>query len=118
MKKYLMMGIAALALASCSKDEITYINPDVQKYETAFIERFGQPAPDHTWGFGAETRALTRAQINVNGNLWESCPEVGSTEEDDVVAYVTGLNPKPKSPCSVIIPNSDITIISFQVYYI
>ena len=34
-----MMGIAALALASCSKDEITYINPDVQKYETAFIDK-------------------------------------------------------------------------------
>lgn len=97
MKKYLMMGIAALALASCSKDDITYINPDVQKYETAFIDRFGQPSPNHTWGFGPETRALTRAQINVNGNLWESCPEVGSTEEDDVVAYVTGLNPKPNT---------------------
>ena len=98
MKKYLMMGIAALALASCSKDEVTYVNPDVQKYETAFINRFGQPNPNQTWGFSANaSRALTRAQINVNGNLWESCPEVGSTEEDDVVAYVTGLNPKPNT---------------------
>ena len=99
MKKYLMLSLAAIAFASCSKDDITYINPDVQKYETAFVNRFGQPASTHTWGFGtAGTRAaFTRAQINVNGNLWESCPEVGSTEEDDVVAYVTGLNPKPNT---------------------
>ena len=97
MKKYLMMGIAALALASCSKDDITYVNPDEAKYEMVFVNRFGTPNPNHTWGFGSSTRAFTRAQINVNGNLWESCPEVGSTEEDDVVAYVTGLNPKPNT---------------------
>ena len=69
MKKYLMMGIAALALASCSKDDITYINPDVQKYETAFVDRFGQPSPDHTWGFGSDTRAFTRGAAP-NANEW------------------------------------------------
>ena len=70
MKKYLMMGIAALALASCSKDEVTYINPDVQKYETAFINRFGQPNSNQTWGFSADaTRAMTRGH-NADGNMW------------------------------------------------
>lgn len=64
MKKYLMLSLAAIAFASCSKDDITYINPDVQKYETAFVNRFGQPASTHTWGFGtAGTRAaFTRSQ--------------------------------------------------------
>lgn len=71
MKKYLMMGIAALALASCSKDDITYINPDVQKYETAFVDRFGQPSPDHTWGFGSDSRAFTRSAYP-NANQWAS----------------------------------------------
>ena len=55
MKKYLMMGIAALALASCSKDDITYINPDEAKYEMVFVNRFGTPNPNHTWGFGSST---------------------------------------------------------------
>jgi hypothetical protein len=69
MKKYLMMGIAALALASCSKDDITYINPDEAKYEMVFVNRFGTPNPNHTWGFGPETRALTRG-VFANGNEW------------------------------------------------
>jgi len=69
MKKYLMMGIAALALASCSKDDITYINPDEAKYEMVFVNRFGTPNPNHTWGFGPSTRALTRG-VFANGNEW------------------------------------------------
>lgn len=108
MKKYLMMGIAALALASCSKDDITYINPDVQKYETAFIDRFGQPAPDHTWGFGAETRALTRG-VFANGNEWaandrDDCkyrvPPALTTDQIAVVKkyFQTVKNPEYQDP--------------------
>ena len=69
MKKYLMMGIAALALASCSKDDITYINPDEAKYEMVFVNRFGTPNPNHTWGFGSASRAFTRSE-NANANEW------------------------------------------------
>ena len=69
MKKYLMMGIAALALASCSKDDITYVNPDEAKYEMVFVNRFGTPNPNHTWGFGSETRAFTRGAAP-NANEW------------------------------------------------
>ncbi len=71
MKKYLMMGIAALALASCSKDDITYVNPDEAKYEMVFVNRFGTPNPNHTWGFGSETRAFTRSAYP-NANQWAS----------------------------------------------
>lgn len=67
-----MTGVAALAFAatftSCSKSDDLYNanqqNEDMAKaYQTAFVERFGQPAPDHTWGFEttASTRALTRS---------------------------------------------------------
>lgn len=69
MKKYLMMGIAALALASCSKDDITYINPDEAKYEMVFVNRFGTPNPNHTWGFGPSTRAFTRG-FYADANEW------------------------------------------------
>ena len=76
MKKYLMTGIAALAMCaaftSCSKDtEFEQITPEqtVQaNYDAAFIKAFGQPAANQTWGFGTNT---TRA-FDVNGNEWHT----------------------------------------------
>ena len=80
MRKQLMTGVAAaaicLGLASCSRYDFTPISEGEQayvNYENAFIEKFGEPAPDQTWGFGsadangggvaqgAITRAATRA---------------------------------------------------------
>lgn len=75
MKKYLMTGIAAVAMCaaftSCSKDtefeQVTQEQLDEQKaqqitnaYNQAFIKTFGQPASNQTWGFGA-TRGITRS---------------------------------------------------------
>ena len=60
MKKYLMTGIAALAMGSmftsCSHDMSLY-NGDgtkavVDKYEQAFVDAYGEPAANQTWGFG------------------------------------------------------------------
>lgn len=80
MRKQLMTGVAAAAIclgfASCSRYDFTPISEGEQayvNYENAFIEKFGEPAPDQTWGFGsaeannggaaqgAATRAATRA---------------------------------------------------------
>ena len=68
MKKYLMTGVAALAMCagftSCSHDvdgmsqeELSeyYAQKIVETYEKAFIENIGQPAPNQDWGFGATT---------------------------------------------------------------
>jgi len=74
MKKYLMTGIAALAMGglftSCGPNMDTYGgNPAdyvKQSYEQKFIQAFGEPAWDQTWGFGsstatvATTRGMTR----------------------------------------------------------
>ena len=78
MKKYLMTGMAALAICaaftSCSKDTNVY-NPDQPKqdiqatYEQNFIKVFGQPAANQDWGFGSV--AKTRA-VDVNGNEWHT----------------------------------------------
>ena len=85
MKKYLMTGIAAVAMCaaftSCSK-ELSSLSPEEQenlvaqqmfsKYENAFIAVFGQPAPDQEWGFGtlnSNARAMTRVE-NANANEW------------------------------------------------
>ena len=76
MKKYLMGGIAAVAICaaftSCSKSNELFdqnaaeqakqqeqVNKMNENYEKAFINTFGQPSPTHTWGFGA-TKASTR----------------------------------------------------------
>lgn len=62
MKKYLMTGLAAVALSgffsACSKDmesgeQITAEFNILEKYENAFVARFGQPAANQDWGFGS-----------------------------------------------------------------
>lgn len=107
MKKYLMTGVAALAFAatftSCSNHDGAEYNPEAQvrdSYKTAFVKTFGQPASSQDWGFGslsgAATRAATRTLVNVNGNLWETCPNLltasetgtGKSEETMVYEYV------------------------------
>lgn len=83
MKKYLMIGLAALAFASCAKHDFeTMTQEQIVKaeYKANFVQQFGQPASNQTWGFGS-TRAFTRANvtygynetsdgINANANEW------------------------------------------------
>lgn len=65
MKKYLMIGLAALAFASCSKNDFvttTQADIDKAKYDQAFMNYIGgRPASNQDWGFGTGTRAFTRA---------------------------------------------------------
>ena len=66
MKKYLMTGIAALAMGgmftSCTQDMSIYSGSQAdyvkQSYEQKFIQAFGEPAPNQTWGFGSETATV------------------------------------------------------------
>ena len=61
---------AAMTISSCSSNEIEPMSASdlaQAKYEQAFIERFGEPSPTQTWGFGTvdtksfgfSTRAIT-----------------------------------------------------------
>ena len=102
MKKYLMTGIAALALCagftSCSHDLDSYSPEEIQqleaqkiveKYNKAFEATFGKPKANHNWGFGPTAAARTRG-VDVNHNQWyntgEGIPAVyGTLEEDPVV---------------------------------
>ena len=90
MKKYLMTGIAALALCvgftSCSHDleqlsqeEIDELNAKkiVDNYNKAFVAVFGQPAANQDWGFtasGTRTRAITVPGTN---DVYEKFPSSG-----------------------------------------
>ena len=80
MKKYLMTGIAAVAMCaaftSCSHDvePVTQEQLDqleaekvFKNYEKAFIATFGQPAANQTWGFSGA--GFTRSE-NANANEW------------------------------------------------
>lgn len=73
MKKYLMTGIAAVALCaaftSCSHEEgfSTLEEAKTAQYEAAFIEAFGKPAANQDWGFGITSRTRT---ADTNGNEW------------------------------------------------
>ena len=72
MKKYLMIGFAAVAFAACSNHDFeTYTPEQVVKaeYDAKFIAEFGKPGPQQDWGFGATTRAFTRGS-NDNKNQW------------------------------------------------
>jgi hypothetical protein len=86
MKKYLMTGIAALAMCfgftSCSHDiepasqeDLNNLEAEqiVNAYNQAFIKTFGQPAANQTWGFGTSyTRALSDMTpgASKNRNQW------------------------------------------------
>ena len=125
MKKYLMTGIAAIAMCaaftSCSHDVDPVSQEDLNKieaqkivegYKTAFVQVFGQPAADQDWGFGSV--AKTRAW-NVNGNQWhdgvnynyEYDAKVTTDEMNKVFNYVNDKN-------------NVVTVdqISFQEYWV
>jgi len=113
MKKYLMTGIAALALSvsfvSCSCSDEDLYDPNVvaqiekekavQNYNAAFVKIFGQPAANQDWGFGNKAAAArTRATVSGESNLekYFGTPPIYSHEEEDVVNYVKNLKTYPK----------------------
>lgn len=77
MKKYLMKGFAAIvfcgAIASCSHDmdsgSDAVQTSVIEKYEKAFVTRFGEPVSTQTWGFGASAKAGSRGAYP-NANMW------------------------------------------------
>ena len=79
MKKYLMTGIAAIAMCaaftSCSHDVDPVSQEDLNKmaaekvvnnYNQAFIATFGQPAANQDWGFGTSVTRTAKTE----SNLW------------------------------------------------
>ena len=111
MRKYLMTGVAAIALCaaftSCSKGDELY-DADAAKgisteqaiakvydnYNQAFIKTFGQPAANQDWGFGSN--AKTRSAYP-NGNMWAdegwNVPPVISPAQKNIVRQYFQQNP-------------------------
>lgn len=108
-RKYLMKGIAALALAfvavSCNNDEDLF-DPEASeakaKYEAAFKAKFGEPAADHNWGFGTVQSNETRA-YEANRNQWGDYYHVANPLTAEQVAKVTAWFESNKNPEGVAI---------------
>lgn len=76
MKKIVFMLISVLAFVSCSTHDIETNQAEymTNKYNTAFVKTFGQPAENQDWGFGsrvlpASFGTVTRA-AQTNSNQW------------------------------------------------
>ncbi len=89
MKKYLIKGTLALFtgafLFSCSDKEADYVPVSQQKAETfekVFKEVFGEPAPDHNWGFSTIT---TLADLSTTEVIYKDSVVTESTRSDNRV---------------------------------
>lgn len=75
MKKliYFILFIVSFVFSSCHHDiDYDYSQYETDKYNTAFIKTFGQPANNQTWGFSNNiTHSITRSAYT-NSNMWES----------------------------------------------
>ena len=77
MKKIILMMVAVLTFANCSKTEVMPTTPEELskvQFEKKFADTFGEIASDQDWGFDAiqifdYTKASTRGH-DVNGNMW------------------------------------------------
>ena len=90
MKKYLITGLAAVAISgmftSCTHDTDAGGSGNlgvVETYEQAFISRFGTPSPDADWGFGPSTTQAGTRTAYTNGNMWASQGWVVPTQLTD-----------------------------------
>lgn len=109
MGKSIKTGIATaamcLALASCHEYDFTPISDGeaaYQNYENAFIQKFGEPAPDQTWGFGNAAsgmkKGITRS-ANTNANEWAKdwdVPAVLTEAQKDIVRQYFQQNNNPE----------------------
>jgi len=67
MKKILFLLLGLVLFAGCSKDLLSYSEMATESFTKKFINEYGVPDKQHTWGF--ETANVTRA-ADVNSNMW------------------------------------------------
>lgn len=90
MKKYLMMGAAALLMGasftSCSKDKDLY-DPQanamkfLQDYQAAFVQVFGDVNAYQSWGFSSANQARMTRAITPNYDFSAAIPQKPTTDQ-------------------------------------
>lgn len=117
MKKYLMTGVAALALCvsftNCSNNDfetMTQAQIDKAAYDRAFLNYVGGTiAKDQTWGFGdATSRAVTRAMGDYSQYKGSTTPMESYQDQQDGWKWKTRPYTFP-SDCAASMFNPDLT---------
>ena len=117
MKKYLMLGIAAVAMGaaftSCNKNDFEATSLEQIKeaqYTKAFEQTFGQINPNVNWGFNAmsipsiDKDGMVTRGVWTNANMWSdvlNVPAEPTEAEIDLVQKWFNANPNPKVGVSV-----------------
>ncbi len=96
-KKVFLMALVGAALTACSNHDFeTWTEGEKAQadYEAAFIKRFGQPDPNHTWGFsdfgkGAKRVKTRAAYPNADhwGREWDVPAPLTDAQKDIVRQY-------------------------------
>ena len=99
MKKYLMIGVAAVAFAatltSCSKAGDLYDEGAIEKekaakktasFEEAFTKRYGKIDSNNDWGFGNIGKAKTRSAVEGRANAFTSSFTFPTTPDASIYA--------------------------------
>ena len=86
MKKYLLTAALAVAVSGafigCKEDDFSgsKIEQKVQAFEEAFVRAFGQPNPNHTWGFeeldGEKDYSGMTRSANTEHNQWAAVDNI------------------------------------------
>lgn len=125
MKKYLMMGFAAIALASCSSHDTEVYQPksQEQKYQDAFEAAFGKVAADQDWGFTEQKTYRVDDNGNLivdtraafpNGNQWATYTNVPDVLTDAQLKVVREWFQSHRNPQGIAVNWSDFFVQ--QVY--
>ena len=118
MKKYLMYGLAAVALASCSKTDVYDANrSQVQDtYDQAFRNYVGVSiASNQSWGFGGPTTWTRGLFTPTRSQSAPSVPDISAPwTESDVTTYLTTA--KEPTAANVIDNHDDSAVKPCQWY--
>ena len=94
MKKYFIQGMLALAatlmLTGCHEEDVfsgSTLDQKAKAYEETFVEAFGMPNKNHTWGFGTVGNARTRTELKKDS--WDD-------DEDNAELVAIMKNEPPK----------------------
>ncbi len=116
MKKYLMFAFAALAFVGCSKsDDVSDSSRTKQSdvYAQNFVAKYGNPASNHTWGFGSNASApafdFTRSHWK-NKNQYRDVMNVPDEPTTDEINTVTEWFTTHESPATVNVNWSDFFV--------
>lgn len=122
MKKYLMMGIAALAFTACVSDKEVTPQTQGEKYEKAFEQLVGGTVNANVnWGFNAQKVATFEdgkytgmRGVDANGNQWGMYVDVPQPLTQDQKDIVTEWFKSHENPEGVAVNWSDFFVQ--QVY--